>query len=109
MRPSAPRVPRLPRPTIRLRLTLLYGALFLLTAAVLLGLTYVISASTGLTVSVGADGEVRVTFGDPFGGGGSNTLVAPFGGSPAALHRADPIGGRRAVRRASSTTTSSYR
>jgi len=87
MRPSTRRVPRLPRPTIRLRLTLLYGALFLLTAAVLLGLTYVISASTGLTVSVGADGEVRVTLGTPFGGGGSNTLVAPFGGSPAALHR----------------------
>ena len=77
------RLPRLPRPTIRLRLTLLYGALFLLTGAVLLGLTYVTSATTGLVVRVRPDGEVAVTFGGPFGGGGSNTQVAPFGGTSA--------------------------
>ena len=74
-------IPRLPRPTIRLRLTLLYGALFLLTGAAMLGLTYVTSATTGLVVRVRPDGEVAVAFGGPFGGGGSNTQVAPFGGT----------------------------
>ena len=79
------RSPRLPRPTIRLRLTLLYGVLVVLVGAALLGVTYVISASTGLTVSVGPSGEVSVNFGSPFGNSGANTLVAPFGGSPADL------------------------
>ncbi len=76
---------RLPRPTIRLRLTLLYGALFLLTGAVLLGLMDVVSATTALAVHVAASRQVSVTFGSPFGGGGSNTYVAPFGGSSADL------------------------
>lgn len=79
------RFPRLPRPTIRLRLTLLYGALFVLVGAALLGVTYVISTTTGLTVNVAPNGEVSVTFGSPFGGGDANTFVAPFGGSPAEL------------------------
>ncbi len=43
------------------------------------------SATTGLTVNVAPNGEVTVTFGGPFGGGGANTFVAPFGGSPADL------------------------
>ncbi len=51
----------------------------------LLGVTYVISATTGMTVNVGPNGEVSVTFGSPFGGGDANTLIAPFGGSPADL------------------------
>lgn len=79
------RFPRLPRPTIRLRLTLLYGVLFVLVGAALLGVTYVISATTGLTVNVAANGEVSFTFGSPFGGGNANTFVAPFGGSAADL------------------------
>jgi signal transduction histidine kinase len=79
------RFPRMPRPTMRLRLTLLCGALFVLVGAALLGVTYVISATTGLTVNVAPNGEVSVTFGGPFGGGDANTFVAPFGGSPADL------------------------
>jgi signal transduction histidine kinase len=53
--------------------------------AALLGVTYVISATTGLTVTVASSGQVSVTFGGPFGGGDANTLVAPFGESPADL------------------------
>lgn len=34
--------PRLPRPSVRLRLTLIYGGLFVLSGAVLLGITYVL-------------------------------------------------------------------
>jgi signal transduction histidine kinase len=42
--------PRLPRPTVRLRLTLLYGALFLVSGAALLAITYVLAwnATTAL-------------------------------------------------------------
>jgi signal transduction histidine kinase len=76
---------RLPRPTIRLRLTLLYGTLFVLVGAALLGVTYVASTTTGLAVSVAPNGQVSVTFGSPFEGGGANSFVAPFGGSPADL------------------------
>ena len=79
------RFPRLPRPTIRLRLTLLYGALFVLVGAALLGVTYVASTTTGLTVSVAPNGEVSIDLGRPFGGGEANTFVAPFGGLPADL------------------------
>ncbi len=53
--------------------------------AALLGVTYVISTTTGLTVNVAPNGEVSVTFGRPFGGGDANTFVAPFGGPPADL------------------------
>jgi len=77
--------PHLPRATIRLRLTLLYGALVALTGAVLLGFVYLTTATTGLVVSVGRQGQVEFTFGSPFAGGGTNTQVAPFGGSPADL------------------------
>ncbi len=78
-------LPHLPRPTIRLRLTLLYGTLLLLTSAALFGLTYLALTTTNLVVSVGSGGQVRVAFGGPFGGGGANTLVAPFGGSASDL------------------------
>jgi hypothetical protein len=37
----------MPRPTLRLRLTLLYGALFLISGAALLGITYVSALHTG--------------------------------------------------------------
>jgi signal transduction histidine kinase len=46
-------VPHLPRPTVRLRLTLLYGALFLVSGAVLLAITYVLFRnSTGVNLIV---------------------------------------------------------
>jgi signal transduction histidine kinase len=46
-------VPHLPRPTVRLRLTLLYGALFLISGAVLLAITYVLFRnSTGVNLIV---------------------------------------------------------
>ena len=51
----------LPRPTIRLRLTLLYGGLFLLSGAVLLAVTYVV-------VSNGTQGTVFASSGGGFGG-----------------------------------------
>lgn len=54
------RVP-LPRPTIRLRLTLLYGGLFLLSGAVLLAVTYVV-------VSNSTQGTVFATSGSGVGG-----------------------------------------
>jgi signal transduction histidine kinase len=76
---------RLPRLTIRLRLTLIYGVLFLLTGTALLGLTYATSATTHMEVSVAANGQVEITLGSPLAGGGSTTQVAPFGGSAADL------------------------
>jgi signal transduction histidine kinase len=55
---------RLPRPTIRLRLTLLFGALFLLLGATLLAVTYLlVSNATGNPVVVtGPNGEMVVRF-----------------------------------------------
>ncbi len=78
-------IPHLPRITIRLRLALLYGALILLAGAALLGVSYVAFTTTNLAVNVGSGGQVTVDFGGPFGGGGANTLAAPFGGSAADL------------------------
>jgi signal transduction histidine kinase len=46
-------MPRLPSPTVRLRLTLLYGALFLVSGAVLLAITYVLfRRATGVNLIV---------------------------------------------------------
>jgi signal transduction histidine kinase len=46
-------MPRLPAPTVRLRLTLLYGALFLISGAVLLAITYFLfRRSTGINLIV---------------------------------------------------------
>src|SRR6185437_16572510 len=46
-------VPRLPSPTVRLRLTLLYGALFLVSGAALLAITYFFfRRSTGINLIV---------------------------------------------------------
>ena len=72
--------PRLPRRTVRLRLTLLYGGLFLLAGAVLLSITYVLVANhvdgtTGvfalrngrLQITEGSAGPVSVP---PFAAGG---------------------------------------
>jgi signal transduction histidine kinase len=49
----------MPRPTVRLRLTLLYGSLFLVAGTLLLGITYALAAK-----NVGASGE-RVTYSAP--------------------------------------------
>jgi signal transduction histidine kinase len=56
--------PRLPRPTIRFRLSLLYGGLFLVSGALLLALTYgLFSAATGTPqVYLAPNGEIRVDF-----------------------------------------------
>lgn len=59
-------MPRLPSPTIRLRLTLLYGGLFLVSGAVLLGITYLLfrrATGINLIIPTGAQpdpsGDVR--------------------------------------------------
>jgi signal transduction histidine kinase len=66
----------LPRPTIRLRLTLLYGGLFLVSGAALLALTYaLVSQATGNPfVTVTANGGVVVTV----GGFASGQVPIPF-------------------------------
>jgi len=76
---------RLPRRTIRLRLTLLYGALFLISGAALLAVTYVLvehqytqnGASffiSGNRIDGTGGAVVHVTSG---GGGGGGTLINP--------------------------------
>jgi signal transduction histidine kinase len=64
---------RLPRRTVRFRLTLLYGGLFLVAGAAVLALTYVLVAhATGPTTLVeNIGGTPRITTGD----GGVTTLV----------------------------------
>ena len=57
LRPS--RAPRLPRRTVRFRLTALYSALFLAAGAGLLGITYVlVDRFTGLELFLSQDGQV---------------------------------------------------
>jgi signal transduction histidine kinase len=87
----------LPRRTVRLRLTLLYGALFLLAGAALLGITYVLAAGqveakkvtisgtvpTHTLATVGAAGALQVHFNSsgpdavPTGGTASGAGPAP--------------------------------
>ncbi len=55
-------MPRLPAPTVRLRLTLLYGALFLISGAVLLGITYFLfRRATGINFIVSSPGATDLT------------------------------------------------
>lgn len=55
-------MPRLPSPTVRLRLTLLYGALFLISGAALLAITYFLfRRSTGINVLVPAQAPVHLS------------------------------------------------
>jgi len=55
-------VHRLPSPTVRLRLTLLYGALFLISGAALLAITYFLfRRSTGINVLVPAQEPVHIS------------------------------------------------
>lgn len=74
-------VGRLPRPTIRLRLTLLYGGLFLISGVCLLALTYVLFsafAPAGGFVA-GPNGQINFTFQDASGrtGIGSSIGLSP--------------------------------
>ena len=77
---------RLPRRTVRLRLTLLYGGLFLLSGAVLLAVTYVlvVSATDGV-IFKGQNGSpvsIRGSHGGPAAnGGGQPPAVQTSGGS----------------------------
>jgi signal transduction histidine kinase len=58
-RPRRSRRRWVPRWTLRLRLTLLYGTLFLLTGAVLLGITYgLVAQSTSHSVAIAGDGSL---------------------------------------------------
>jgi His Kinase A (phospho-acceptor) domain/HAMP domain len=58
-RPRRSRRRWIPRWTLRLRLTLLYGTLFLLTGAVLLGITYgLVAQSTSHSVAIAGDGSL---------------------------------------------------
>jgi signal transduction histidine kinase len=62
---------RLPRRTVRLRLALLYGGLFFISGAVLLGLTYTVAARTHATISQSLH--------SPFGG--HSSAATPGSGS----------------------------
>ena len=55
----------LPRPTIRLRLTIVYGSIFLISGAILLAITYaLVSNATGNpAVMTSANGDLSVTYG----------------------------------------------
>jgi signal transduction histidine kinase len=59
---------RLPRPTVRLRLTLLYGALFLASGIILLAVTYVlVRHATNGVIFKGQGGVVGASLGSPRG------------------------------------------
>jgi signal transduction histidine kinase len=73
---------RHPRTTIRGRLTLLYGASFLASAAVLLAVTYGATSARSTSVSIRAFGSVA-------GSSNANGLRSPLG--------ARPVGGSRAA------------
>ena len=64
----------LPSPTVRLRLTLLYGGLFLLSGAVLLGINYVLVAR-----ATRPPDTVCVRLGEPSGPGEALDLASPAG------------------------------
>ncbi len=122
-RPGARRL-RLPRRTVRLRLTVLYGGVFLLSGAALLGLTYLLVGQTtsgpnysaGITakgvivkgpsgrVSLGPLGgarppafAVRTPSGSSEGNGGSLTPLYPTGGPAPSTHGQFPGGGLETV------------
>jgi signal transduction histidine kinase len=82
LRPPAGWVARLPAPTVRLRLTLLYGGLFLASGAVLLAITYLlVRHATGNVVLFRAGGAHK-TIALPPGSGGA------LGGIPAVAQEA---------------------
>jgi signal transduction histidine kinase len=78
--------PRLPRRTVRMRLTLIYGGLFLLCGAGLLAITYVL-VSNGFTVGYfSSTGPNGFTVGSYVGAHGAR----PRGGPPAGLQNSGP-------------------
>ena len=99
---------RLPRRTVRLRLTLLYGGLFLISGAVLLAVTYVlvVNATDGV-IFKGQDGSEVSVHGSHNGaapnGGGQPPAVQTSGGSsglsPRKRMRGQPWGSYAAARR----------
>jgi signal transduction histidine kinase len=78
---------RLPRRTVRLKLTMLYGALFLICGAALLGVTYLLVAQR-LPVTVKTSGVQTTVTGSTGGdictqiGGGAGALPLPTFGTP---------------------------
>lgn len=76
--------PHLPRRTVRLRLTLLYGGLFLVSGAALLAITYalVVHATAGF-IFTNELGNAAVTT-QPYGGKSVNGEVQVAGGGPLA-------------------------
>jgi len=76
---------RLPRRTIRLRLTLLYGGLFLLAGAGLLAITYALVAKDGPTEAKSA---LVVSQTRPAGTGQAPPIPADFGGATQGFGRA---------------------
>lgn len=81
----------MPRPTIRLRLTLLYGALFVASGAALLAATFLLTsrATADPIVVTGPHGEVFVTFsGAP---GPIDPLLGAAGDSGFTVHSQDPL------------------
>jgi signal transduction histidine kinase len=96
MRERPPRRRRwLPRPTVRLRLTLLYGSLFLVAGALLLGITYALAAK-----NVGA-ARGTVVFSSPGSNGGGiraagTAVPAPPSGNRL-IFRQQNVAGRSTV------------
>ncbi len=89
-RTASPRRWQFPRRTVRLKLTLLYGGLFLVSGAVLLAVTYlfvanrlpVVATAKGQTAGGGTFGQVCVQ-----NSAGSNTSFAPLGGCATLLNQ----------------------
>jgi signal transduction histidine kinase len=81
---SSPRKWRLPRRTVRLKLTLLYGALFLASGAALLAITYVL-VEHRLPVAMSTQGQVT--------GGSSVKEFCAINGTPSSGTATFPVGG----------------
>ena len=80
---------RAPRPTARLRLTLLYGTLFLLSGAALLAVTYVLAAhATAITLPTGKTGSGSVAAGNSCVGPRCPQASSQAEGAPAAVRGA---------------------
>jgi signal transduction histidine kinase len=97
-RPANPAPParrlRLPRRTVRLKLTVLYGALFLLCGAALLAVTYFLVARHLPTTLTSKDLAIQIQQGSTASGDGysSQTCYAQVGGSAAAAPVPLPAG-----------------
>lgn len=80
--------PHLPRRTVRLRLTLLYGGLFVISGAALLTITYLLVAhSTRNVFFIHRAGPVQIGGGQVRAGGGALSLSPPVSQQAAQLQR----------------------